>query len=89
MHENHSWVVNLATRAERRFAAVARDAASCVSNASTKAISLSTLVMILCYSPSIMLNMVSHGVLVADAEMSSLLELFQHVSGVGVGGVLP
>ena len=38
--------VSSATRAERRFAAVAREAASCVSNASTKAISCSTLATI-------------------------------------------
>ena len=34
--------VSSATRAERRFAAVAREAASCVSNASTQAIRCST-----------------------------------------------
>ncbi len=38
--------VSSATRAERRLAAVARPAASCVSNTSTKAISWSTLVTI-------------------------------------------
>ncbi len=40
------WLTGSATRAERRFAAVAREAASCVSNASTKAISCSTLATI-------------------------------------------
>lgn len=36
-----------------------------------------------------MLTMVSHGILVADADMAGLLELFQHASGFGVRGVLP
>jgi hypothetical protein len=35
-----------------------------------------------------MLDMVSHGILVADADVLGPLELFQQVGGVGSSGIL-
>ncbi len=67
---------------------MAREAASCASNASTKAISCSTLPTVRRCSFYIMLNMVSHCILVADAYVPNLLELFEQAGGIGVGGVL-